>query len=130
MKEGLKLGLEQEVTRVVTRDLCVATASGLPPVLATAEMVRMMEYAALLVLAPHYDEGEASVGSHVSVRHVAPAPIGMKVRAMARLTRIDGRHFSFDVAAFDETELLGDGTHERVVVDVQRLRRRAEEKVK
>lgn len=130
MKTGLKPGLEHDLTRVVTRELAVSAATGLPPVLATAEMIRMMEYAAFLLLAPFYDEGEASVGTAVSVRHLAAAPLGMKVRATAVLTGIDGRRCTFDVTAFDETERIGEGTHERVVVDLARLRAKLEGKLK
>ena len=129
MKPGLKPGLEQDLIRVVTRDLCVSQITGLPPVLATAEMIRMMEWAAYLLLQPFYESGEASVGSAVNVRHLAAAPLGARVRALAKLTGFEDRRFFFDVSAFDEKDLLGQGTHERFVIDLERYRGRLEAKI-
>lgn len=123
MKEGLRPGLEHELTRVVTRDLCVL-AERTPPVFATAEMVRLMEFAAYYVLEPFYDENESSVGLRVEVEHLAATPPGMRIRAAARLTRIEGRRTFFDLTAYDEKEQIGRGTHERLVIDVNRFRDR------
>lgn len=128
MKEGLKIGLEHELVRVVTRDLCVL-ATRTPPVLATAEMVKLMEFAAYQVLEPFYEEQETSVGVRVEVQHLAPTPLGMRVRAKARLIQIDGRRFFFDIEANDEKEQIGRGTNERFVVDVDRFRTRLEKKM-
>lgn len=128
MKDGLKIGLEHELVRVVTRDLCVL-ATRTPPVFATAEMVKLMEFAAYQVLEPFYEEQETSVGVRVEVQHLAPTPLGMRVRAKARLVQIDGRRFFFDIEANDEKEPIGRGTNERFVVDVDRFRVRLEKKM-
>lgn len=128
MKDGLKIGLEHELVRVVTRDLCVL-ATRTPPVFATAEMVKLMEFAAYQVLEPFYEEQETSVGVRVEVQHLAPTPLGMRVRAKARLIQIDGRRFFFDIEASDEKEQIGRGTNERFVVDVDRFRTRLEKKM-
>jgi predicted thioesterase len=128
MKDGLKIGLEHELERVVTRDLSVL-ATKTPPVFATAEMVKLMEFAAYQVLEPFYEDHETSVGVHVEVQHLAPTPVGMRVRAKARLTRIDGRRFFFDIEAYDEKEQIGRGTNERFVIDVERFRDRLEQKM-
>lgn len=128
MKDGLKIGLEHELVRVVTRDLCVL-ATRTPPVFATAEMVKLMEFAAYQVLEPFYEEQETSVGVRVEVQHLAPTPLGMRVRAKARLVQIDGRRFFFDIEANDEKEQIGRGTNERFVVDVDRFRVRLEKKM-
>ncbi len=128
MKDGLKIGLEHELVRVVTRDLCVL-ATRTPPVFATAEMVKLMEFAAYQVLEPFYEEQETSVGVRVEVQHLAPTPLGMRVRAKARLIQIDGRRFFFDIEANDEKEQIGRGTNERFVVDVDRFRVRLERKM-
>ncbi len=128
MKDGLKPGLEHELVRVVTRDLCVL-ATRTPPVLATAEMVRLMEFAAYQVLEPYYEEQETSVGVRVEVQHLAPTPIGMRFRANARLTQIDGRRFFFDLEAYDEKEQIGRGTNERFVIDIDRFRERLKRKM-
>ncbi len=129
MKPGLKPGLEQDLIRVVTRDLCVSQITGLPSVLATAEMIRMMEMAAYLLLQPYYEPSEASVGTAVNIRHLKAAPLGVQVRAVAKLTGVDGRRCLFEVAAFDEKEKIGEGTHERFVIDLERYRARLEAKL-
>ena len=128
MIDGLKIGLEHEIVRVVTRDVCVL-ATRTPPVFATAEMVKLMEFAAYQVLEPFYEEQETSVGVRVEVQHLAPTPLGMRVRAKARLTQIDGRRFFFDIEAYDEKEQIGRGTNERFVIDVDRFRDRLEKKM-
>ena len=128
MKDGLKIGLEHEIVRVVTRDVCVL-ATRTPPAFATAEMVKLMEFAAYQVLEPFYEEQETSVGVRVEVQHLAPTPLGMRVRAKARLTQIDGRRFFFDIEAYDEKEQIGRGTNERFVIDVDRFRDRLEKKM-
>jgi len=129
VKPGLKAGLEQDLIRVVTRDLCVSQITSLPSVLATAEMIRLMEMAAYLLLQPFYDSSEASVGTAVNVRHLKAAPLGVQVRAVARLTGIDGRRCFFEVSVFDEKEKIGEGTHERFIIDLERYRARLEAKL-
>ncbi len=129
MKPNVKPGLEHEIVRVVTRELSVRGMRDVPPVFATAEMIRMMEMAAYHLLEPFYEEGEASVGTAIDVRHTAATPLGMRVRARARLTKVDGKRFLFDVAAFDEKERVGAGTHERFVIDIDRFRTRMDKKI-
>lgn len=129
MKQNLKPGLEQELERVVTRELSVKGLGDVPPVLATAEMIRMMEMAAHHLLQPFYDEGESSVGTRIDVRHTAATPLGMRVWARARLTEVDENRCLFEVTAFDEKEEVGRGTHERFVIEVARFRSRMEKKL-
>ena len=95
--------------------------TALPPVLATPVMIMVMENAALNALKPYLDAGESAVGTHVNVRHVAPTPIGQRVAGEAEVTRVDGRRIQFTVRARDDTEEIGTGTHERVIVDLARL---------
>jgi len=129
MKGNLKPGLEQELERVVTREISVIGLNDVPPVLATAEMIRLMEMAAHHLLQPFYEEGESSVGTKVDVSHTAATPLGMRVWARARLTEVDGRRCVFDVTAFDEKEEVGRGSHERFVIEVARFRSRMEKKI-
>ena len=95
--------------------------TALPPVLATPVMIMVMENAALNALKPYLDAGESAVGTHVDVRHVAPTPIGQRVAGEAEVTQVDGRRIEFTVRARDDTEEIGTGTHERVIVDLARL---------
>jgi predicted thioesterase len=88
-----------------------------------------MEFAAYQVLEPYYDKQETSVGVRVEVHHLAPTPVGMRFRAKARLTRIDGRRIFFDLEAYDEKEQIGRGTNERFIIDIDRFRDRLERKL-
>ena len=102
----------------------------LPPVLATPVMVLVMENAALNAVRPFLEPGESAVGIEVSVKHLAATPAGHQVRAEAEVVGVDGRRIAFTVTAHDETEEIGRGTHERMVVDVERLSRRLAAKSK
>ena len=93
----------------------------LPPVLATPVMIMMMENAALNAIRAFLEPGESAVGTVVNVRHLAATPIGQTVRAEAEVIESDGRRISFSVSAHDEREPIGTGTHERMVVNLDRL---------
>lgn len=93
----------------------------LPPVLATPMMILAMENAALAALKPYLDRGESAVGSLVNVRHLAATPLGRRVTASAEVTKVEGRRIEFTVRAVDGDELIGEGTHQRVLIDVERF---------
>ena len=93
----------------------------LPPVFSTPVMVMMMENAALNALRPFLDPGESAVGTVVNIRHLAATPVGQTVRAEAVVTEAEGRRVAFTVSARDEREEIGNGTHERMVIDLQRF---------
>lgn len=95
--------------------------SGKVPVLATPVMINLFEAAALAAAEHLLPAGHQSLGTRLDIRHIAATPVGMRVRASARLLRVEGRLLVFQVEAHDETELIGDGTHERVVVNVTRF---------
>jgi fluoroacetyl-CoA thioesterase len=96
----------------------------LPPVLATPVMIMIMENAALDAVRPFLAPSESAVGTLITVRHLAATPVGHRVRAEAEVTKVEGRRIEFTVTASDETEEIGSGTHERMVVDRQRLAQR------
>jgi fluoroacetyl-CoA thioesterase len=93
----------------------------LPPVFATPMMITVMENAALNAIREYLEPGESAVGTTVDVRHLAATPAGQDVTAEAEVTAVDGRRVFFNVSARDETEEIGRGTHERMVVDLRRL---------
>ena len=95
--------------------------AALPRVFATPMMVTAMENAALNAVRDYLDPGESAVGTLVNVRHIAATPAGHRVTAEAEVTKVDGRRIEFKVSARDENEPIGDGTHERMVVDLNRL---------
>jgi fluoroacetyl-CoA thioesterase len=102
--------------------------SGNVAVLATPEMVRLMEKAAVAAVDHLLPDGYRTVGVAVNVRHLAATPVGMRVRAQAELVTVEGRKLTFRVEAFDEVEKIGEGEHRRVIVELERFRERVEAK--
>ncbi|MEI6722027.1 MAG: thioesterase family protein [Betaproteobacteria bacterium] len=103
--------------------------SGKVRVLATPVMINLIEAAALACCEHLLPEGHQSLGIHLDVRHIAATPVGMQVKATAELVRIEGRTLTFRVEARDERELIGDGTHQRVMVNVERFDQRVQKKL-
>jgi predicted thioesterase len=110
-------GSTAEVSLTVTPD---RTADALGnrgvEVLGTPFLVGLLEQACHAVLAPHLPPGAGTVGTMVEMRHLAPTPVGLTVRARARLLEGDGRRFLFAVEAWDDREQVAEGRHERFVV--------------
>ena len=108
----LRVGEEHTAPRV---------GSGKVHVLATPVMINLIEAAALDAVERLLPPGYQSLGTLLQVRHIAATPVGMRVRASAEVTKVEGRTVFFRVEAHDEMELIGDGTHERVVVNVAKF---------
>ena len=102
--------------------------SGNVAVLATPEMIRLMEKAAVAAVDHLLPDGYCTVGVEVNVRHLAATPVGMRVRAQAELTAVEGRKLTFRVEALDEVERIGEGEHRRVIINVGRFKERVEAK--
>jgi predicted thioesterase len=102
----------------------------LPPVFATPMMVLFMENAALNAVRQYLEPGESCVGTGVSLKHLAATPVGHRVTAEAEVTKIDGRRIEFKVSARDDNEEIGVGTHERMVVNLERFGQRLAAKSK
>ena len=100
----------------------------LPPVFATPMMILAMENAALNAVREFLDPGETAVGTKVDVSHLAPTPVGHRVRAEAEVVGVEGSHIQFTVTAWDNDEEIGRGTHERTVIDSNRLMKRLDHK--
>jgi predicted thioesterase len=113
---------------VGTRDTAPHVGSGKIKVLATPVMVSLMEEAALNAVEGLLPMGHQTVGTRLDISHVAATPVGMRVIAQAELARIDGRRLIFKVVARDERELIGEGTHERIIVNVARFDQRTQQK--
>jgi predicted thioesterase len=103
--------------------------SGKIHVLATPVMINVIEAAALAAVEHLLPAGHQSLGTVLSVRHIAATPVGMRVTARAVVTGVNGRTIAFQVEARDERELIGDGTHERVVVNVAKFDERVRRKL-
>jgi len=102
----------------------------LPPVLATPMVILFMENAALNAVRDYLEPGESVVGTGISLKHLAATPVGHRVTAEAIVTKVEGRRIEFTVSARDETELIGTGTHERMVVSLPRFHERLAAKSK
>ncbi|MEI7806434.1 MAG: thioesterase family protein [Hyphomicrobiales bacterium] len=102
----------------------------LPQVFATPMMITMMENAALNAIREYLDPGESAVGTAVNIRHLAATPSGHQVTAVAEVTAVDGRRVEFNVSSRDEIEEIGNGTHERMVIDMGRIAAKLETKRK
>ena len=113
----LEAGQSAEVERVVTPDL-TADALGNPgvKVLATPFVLTLLENAAHAVMKPHLPAGAGTVGTMVEMKHLAPTPLGMTVRAKAILVETDGKRCLFQVEAYDQVEKIAEGRHERFVI--------------
>jgi len=126
----LKPGLSGSVELVVGEEhTAPRVGSGRVHVLATPVMINLIEAAALKAAENLLPDGHQSLGIRLDVRHFAATPVGMRVTAIAELTKVDGRTLFFRVAAHDEKEPIGDGTHERVVVNVERFAARVRRKI-
>jgi predicted thioesterase len=104
--------------------------SGKVRVLATPVMINLIEAAALKAIEHLLEPGYQSLGTHLDVHHVAATPVGMKARAIAEVTKVDGRTVTFRVEAKDEKDVIGYGTHERVVVNVAKFDLRVQKKLR
>ncbi|HUP93810.1 MAG TPA: thioesterase family protein [Burkholderiales bacterium] len=129
LSAALRPGLMGQSEIVVgTRDTAPHIGSGKIKVLATPVMVSLMEEAALDAVEGLLPQGHQTVGTRLDITHVAATPVGLRVVARAELTQVDGRRLTFRVWADDEVDRIGEGVHERIVVDVARFDKRAQAK--
>jgi fluoroacetyl-CoA thioesterase len=112
-----------------TAELLVGEEHTAPRVGSGRVKVHVIEAAALAAVEHLLPEGYQSLGTRLDVRHFAATPVGMRVRAEVEVTKIEGRTVTFRVAVSDEKEPIGDGTHERMAVNVARFDVRVQEKV-
>ena len=124
----LKVGLRHSATIRVGEELSVPAAAGLfgsaaemPPVFATAQMIAFVEWTCVAALQPYLAPHQRTVGTRVDMTHLAATPVGMTVTAEIELVEIDGRRLRFRVSCRDETEVIGEGFHERAIIDHDRF---------
>jgi len=126
----LQPGLSGTAEIVVgTRDTAPHVGSGKIGVLATPIMVNLMEAAALQAVERFMPPGYQTVGTHLDVRHFAATPVGLRVIARAELVEVEGRTLKFRINAEDERESIGEGIHERLVINVERFDQRMQKKL-
>ncbi len=118
LKEGLKGKAEMEVT---SKDTALSFGSGAVEVFATPIMVGLMENASLKAVDELLPEDYTTVGTHLDISHISATPIGMKVTAQAELIKIEGKALTFKVEVYDEVEKVGEGTHQRFIVSLEKF---------
>jgi predicted thioesterase len=122
-----EVGLSGKSESVVTAEnTAKAVGSGSLEVYATPMMVALMENAAINALSLGADQ--TSVGISLEVKHIAATPVGMKVRAVAEIVEVDGRRLVYRIEAFDEIEKIGEGRHERFIVNHEKFMNKAKQK--
>jgi len=129
--DDLRAGLKRSATITVGEALAVPASGRLlgetadmPPVFATANMIAFIEWTCVAALAPYLSSDQRTVGTRVDMTHTAATPIGMKVTAEIELIEIDGRRLRFRANCRDEIEPIGEGFHERTIIDHARFMQR------
>lgn len=118
----MEIGIIGKNEIVVTKDVTAAAiGSGMVDVFATPMMISLMENTCAKSVASHLQADESTVGTHVNVSHCAATPIGMKVYCESELIEIDRRKLTFKVTAYDERGLIGEGLHERFIIDSKKF---------
>lgn len=122
MAREIPIGTSKELQVTSTPEMGVPHLGPRGQVVSTPAMIQLMEQASLQAIAPFLDENENSVGTKVCVSHTAAARIPSQLTVRARLSEFTGRRYIFEVEAFnDEGKKMGDGTHERAVIDMRRF---------
>jgi fluoroacetyl-CoA thioesterase len=124
MKSSLKAGLSVRRELVVDQERCIGFMGKEGAVYATPRMVSDVEYTCRDFLLEHLDDGEDSVGAHVSIDHLAATPMGLKVVIEAKIAEVDRRKVTFEFTVHDPVEQCGRGKHVRFVVETAKTRER------
>ncbi len=115
-------------TRVTKENTALKFGSGKVDVFGTPAMIALMEEASINTVDMELPDSYATVGIELNIKHIAATPEGMNVTASAELIEIDGRRLTFKVGAFDEAEKIGEGSHQRYIIELDRFKDRASRK--
>lgn len=127
----LKTGIKNSKEIVVTEDMTAATAgSGGQRVFSTPHMIALMETTAWSSVEPCMEEGKTTVGTHLDISHLSATPVGARVVCESELVDIDRKKLVFSVKASDDAGLIGEGTHERFIIDIEKFMAKTEGKLK
>lgn len=126
---NIPVGTRNEEKLLVTRDVAIDfIGDENARVLSTPNMILHMEKTSRNAVLPLLEPGHDTVGTHVNVYHLAATPVGMTVTFRAEVTSVEDRRINFKVEAFDEKEKVGEGTHQRAIINVARFGTRVQEK--
>jgi len=124
MKQSLRVGVKATRAYTVDESRCIGFMGKEAAVYATPRMVSDVEYTCRDMLLEHLDEGEDSVGAHVSIDHLAPTPMGLAVTVEVRIVEVDRRKVVWEFTVRDPAEEVGRGRHVRFVVETAKTRER------
>ena len=126
LEKGIK-GTQKVI--VTEANTAKSMGSGTLDVFATPAMIALMEETAWKSVAPYLEEGSGTVGSYLDVHHNAPTPLGMTVTCESELIQVEGRKLTFKVTASDNSGIVGEGMHERFIIDNERFLQKAQKKL-
>ena len=125
----LEVGIRGQKETIVTKQNTAAgIGSGSLEVFSTPGMILLMEESCFMSVSDKLDEGFTTVGISVDVKHLSATPLGMKVEIKSELIKIDGRALTFKVEAYDEKGLIGEGIHERFIVNNEKFQAKTDSK--
>ena len=122
----LRVGMTNEVTLVVEKQhLASSKGSGIAEVFSTPDLLMIMEAACFKLVEEYLDEGQSTVGISANLKHMAATPLGMRVTSRCVLKEIDRKRLVFSVEVFDEVEKIGEGEHQRFIIDQDKFEKKA-----
>ena len=125
----LKTGIiGKQIIKVTEEMTAEKLGSGKLPVYATPNMITLIENTASASVEEYLEEGQGTVGTFVNVKHLTATPIGMSVTCETELTQVDRKRLVFETKVYDESELIGEGIHERFIIDKEKFMKKAEGK--
>ena len=125
----MNIGQKNREEIIVTRELtAIEMKSGTLEVFATPAMIALCEDTAKNSISKDLEENMTTVGTDINIKHLAPTPLDMKVYCESELVKIDGRALTFELKVYDECGLIGEGTHQRFIVDSQKFQAKANKK--
>lgn len=126
LKEGIK---GTRTLKVTYKDTAAALGNGEIEVFSTPHMINMIETTCKMSLNEYLDESKGTVGTQLNVKHLAATPIGMTVTCETELVKVDGNRLEFRVSCHDDLDLIGEGTHERYIIDNEKFMSRVNKKI-
>ncbi|MET3617969.1 putative thioesterase [Peptoniphilus olsenii] len=125
----MKIGIKKTKTLKVNKDnTAEKLKSGTLAVFATPAMIALIEETAWTSVAPYLENGQATVGTNLNIAHISATPLDMEIKCETELIEIDKRKLVFDAKVYDEKGLIGEGTHERFIIDSDKFLQKAESK--
>ena len=127
--QDLKVGMTYEAELTVEKQhLASSKGSGIAEVFSTPDLLMLMEAACFKLVEQYLDEGQSTVGISADFRHMAATPLGMKVTSRCELVEIDRKRLVFNGEVFDEVEKIGEGEHQRFIIDQEAFEKKAAKK--